>query len=98
MTSPGRSLCALTVTLGLTMHQGGKGDQDQKRTGATTEPVHGSLEYQIDGQPTKVYHAGEALTVPAGVVHPVRNVGTGTTTELATYVVEKGKPLLTVAR
>jgi quercetin dioxygenase-like cupin family protein len=27
----------------------------------------GSLEYQIDGQPTKVYHAGQALTVPAGV-------------------------------
>ena len=26
----------------------------------------GPLEYQIDGQPTKVYNAGEALTVPAG--------------------------------
>ena len=57
----------------------------------------GSLEYQIDGQPTKVYHAGEALTVPAGVVHAVRNVGATTAAELATYVVEKGKPLLTVA-
>ena len=29
--------------------------------------LEGSLEYQIDGQPTKVYNAGEALTVPAGV-------------------------------
>ena len=28
--------------------------------------LEGSLEYQIDGQPTKVYNAGEALTVPAG--------------------------------
>jgi quercetin dioxygenase-like cupin family protein len=36
----------------------------------------GSLEYQIDGQPTKVYHAGEALTVPAGVIHAVRNTDT----------------------
>ena len=60
--------------------------------------LEGSLEYQIDGQPTKVYNADEALTVPAGVIHAVRNVGTGTGTELATYVVEKGKPLLTVAR
>jgi hypothetical protein len=32
------------------------------------------------------------------VVHAVRNVGTGTATELATYVVERGKPLLTVAQ
>ena len=58
----------------------------------------GSLEYQIDGQPTKVYNAGEALTVPAGVIHAVRNTGTGNAAELATYVVEKGKPLLTVAQ
>ena len=48
----------------------------------------------------EVYNAGEALTVPAGVIHAVRNAGTGTGTgtELATYVVEKGKPLLTVAQ
>lgn len=59
--------------------------------------LEGSLEYSIDGQPAKVYNAGEALTVPAGVVHAVRNVGTGNAAELATYVVEKGKPLLTVA-
>jgi hypothetical protein len=32
------------------------------------------------------------------VIHAVRNVGTGIATELATYVVEKGKPLLTVAQ
>jgi hypothetical protein len=58
----------------------------------------GSLEYAIEGQPTKVYQAGEALTVPAGVIHAVRNVGTGTATELATYIIEKGKPVLTVAQ
>ena len=60
----------------------------------------GSLEYQIDGQPTKVYNAGEALTVPAGAIHAVRNAGTGTGTgaALATDVVEKGKPLLTLAQ
>jgi quercetin dioxygenase-like cupin family protein len=57
----------------------------------------GSLEYQIDGQPTKVYHAGEGLTVPAGVIHAVRNAGTSTGTALATDIVETGKPLLTAA-
>ena len=58
----------------------------------------GPLEYQIDGQPTKVYNAGEALTVPAGVIHAVRNTGTGIGTALATDIVERGKPLLTAAQ
>ena len=59
--------------------------------------LEGSLEYQIEGQPPKTCGAGEALTVPAGVVHAVRNAGTGNAAELATYVVEKGKPLRTLA-
>jgi hypothetical protein len=36
------------------------------------------------------------LTVPAGIIHAVRNVGSGNAAEFATYVVEKGKPLITV--
>ena len=32
--------------------------------------------------------------MPAEAVHAVRNVGEGIATELATYVVEKDKPLL----
>jgi quercetin dioxygenase-like cupin family protein len=58
--------------------------------------LEGSLEYQIDGQPAKTYNAGEALMVPAETVHSVRNVGDGNAAELATYVVEKGKPFLVV--
>jgi quercetin dioxygenase-like cupin family protein len=58
--------------------------------------LEGSLEYQVEGQATRTYNAGEALTVPAGVVHAVRNVGSGNAAELATYVVEKGKPLITL--
>ena len=59
--------------------------------------LEGSLEYQVEGQPARTFHAGDALTVPAGMVHAVRNVGSGNAAELATYVVEKGKPLLTLA-
>jgi quercetin dioxygenase-like cupin family protein len=58
--------------------------------------LEGSLEYQIEGQPPTTYEAGEVLLVPAGVVHAVRNVGSGNAAELATYVVEKGKPILTL--
>jgi quercetin dioxygenase-like cupin family protein len=59
--------------------------------------LEGSLEYQVEGQPTRTCNAGDALTVPAGVVHAVRNVGDGNASELATYVVEKGKPVIALA-
>jgi quercetin dioxygenase-like cupin family protein len=71
-----------------------------KHTHPGEEPIYileGSLEYQVEGQPTRTCNAGDALTVPAGVVHAVRNVGGGNASELATYVVEKGKPVITLA-
>jgi hypothetical protein len=37
------------------------------------------------------------LFVPAGTVYSAKNVGTGNGAALATYVVEKGKPLITLA-
>ena len=58
--------------------------------------LEGSLEYQIEGQSRKTYKAGEALLVPAETVPAVRNVGSGNAAELATHVVEKGKPFLEV--
>jgi quercetin dioxygenase-like cupin family protein len=58
--------------------------------------LEGSLEYDIDGQEPRTFHAGEALLVPAETVHAVRNVGAGNAAELATYIVEKGKPFLVV--
>jgi quercetin dioxygenase-like cupin family protein len=56
----------------------------------------GSLEYQVEGKPPQTLHAGDVLFIPAGTVHAARNVGADTASELATYVVEKGKPLLTL--
>lgn len=56
--------------------------------------LEGSLEYEIDGQPPTRVSAGEGLIVPAETVHAVRNVGLGNASELATYIVEKGKPFL----
>jgi quercetin dioxygenase-like cupin family protein len=58
--------------------------------------LEGLLEYQIDGEEPQTYEAGEALTIAAERIHAVRNVGSGTAAELATYVVEKGKPFLVV--
>ena len=59
--------------------------------------LEGSLEYRIEGEEARTVSAGEALVVPAETVHAVRCVGSASGTELATYVVEKGKPLITLA-
>src|SRR5262245_14755137 len=56
--------------------------------------VEGSLEYALDGRPPVTLKAGDVLFIPAGVPHAVTNVGSGNAAEIATYLVEKGKPLL----
>jgi len=58
--------------------------------------LEGSLEYQIDGRPPVTLNAGDVLLIPPETVHAVRNVGGGTAAELATYIVEKGKPFFVV--
>ena len=56
--------------------------------------LEGSLEYQVEGEAPVTLKAGEVLFIPAGTVHAAKNVGKGNGAELATYVVEKGKPLV----
>jgi quercetin dioxygenase-like cupin family protein len=56
--------------------------------------LEGSLEYQVDGQEPATLGPGDVFFVPAETVHAVKNVGSGNAAELATYVVEKGKPLV----
>jgi quercetin dioxygenase-like cupin family protein len=60
--------------------------------------LEGSLEYQFDGKPPVTLKAGEALFIPAGTIHSAKNVGKGNGAELATYIVEKGKPLVVLAK
>jgi quercetin dioxygenase-like cupin family protein len=59
--------------------------------------LEGTLEYEIDDKPVTV-KPGDVLFVPAGTVHSVKNIGTSNGAELATYVVEKGKPLITLVK
>jgi len=60
--------------------------------------LEGSLEYQVEGKPPVTLKAGDVFFIPAGTIHAAKNVGTGRGAELATYIVEKGKPLLTVVQ
>ncbi len=59
--------------------------------------LEGTLEYEIGGKKSTV-KAGDVLFVPAGTPHTATNIGSGNAAELATYVVEKGKPLITLVR
>jgi quercetin dioxygenase-like cupin family protein len=54
----------------------------------------GTLEYEIGGKKSRV-KAGDVLFVPAAMPHTATNMGSDNGAELATYVVEKGKPLIT---
>ena len=58
----------------------------------------GSIEYDVDGKPPVTLKAGDVLFISAGTVHAAKNVGTVPASELATYIVEKDKPLLTLVK
>ncbi|MFK4724376.1 quercetin dioxygenase-like cupin family protein [Bradyrhizobium niftali] len=58
----------------------------------------GAIEYAVEGKPPVTLKAGDVLFIPAGTVHAAKNVGTATASELATYIVAKDKPLLTLAK
>ena len=60
--------------------------------------LEGLLEYQLEGQPPVTLRPGEALFIPAGTIHSAKNVGGGNAAELATYIVEKGKPLVELGK
>jgi len=60
--------------------------------------LEGTLQLEVDGKPPVVLKAGDAFFVPAGTVHDGKNIGTGPAKVLATYVVEKGKPVATPAK
>jgi quercetin dioxygenase-like cupin family protein len=60
--------------------------------------LEGSLEYEVEGQSPVTLKAGEVLFIPAGVIHSARNNSNAKASELATYIVEKGKPILVLKK
>ena len=60
--------------------------------------IEGTLEYYIEGQSPVKVKSGDVLFVPAGAIHSAKNIGSVNGAELATYVVEKGKPLISLVK
>ncbi len=78
--------------------------QPSARTGRHSHPgeevgyiVEGTFAVEQDGKPAVTLGAGQAFLIPAGTIHNATNTGSGTGRVLATYIVEKGKPLATPA-
>ena len=58
--------------------------------------IEGEFEYQLEGKPPVRLKAGDVLFIPANTYHTAKNIGKSNAAELATYIVEKGKPLLVI--
>lgn len=56
--------------------------------------LEGTFVYEIEGELPVTLKAGDVLFIPAGKNHAAKNIGKDKAAELATYTVEKGKPLL----
>jgi quercetin dioxygenase-like cupin family protein len=59
--------------------------------------VDGSIRIEIAGRPAATLNAGQGFLIPANTVHNAVNVSASNAHLVATYIVEKGKPLATPA-
>ena len=64
----------------------------------STYILEGTVQLEIDGKPPVISKAGDVIFIPAGTIHSAKNIGTTPAKVLATYIVEKGKPLSTPAK
>jgi quercetin dioxygenase-like cupin family protein len=58
--------------------------------------VAGTVEMMIEGKASLTLHTGNGFLVPPGIPHNARDLGPGTGLMLSTYVVEVGRPLVTL--
>ena len=59
--------------------------------------LEGTSSLEIEGETPKLLKAGDSYVIPAGKVHDAKAVGDHPVKVIATYIVEKGKPLATAA-
>jgi len=59
--------------------------------------MQGTSIIEIEGEAPRTLKAGDSYTIPAGKVHDAKAIGDKPAKVLATYVVDKGKPLATPA-
>ena len=91
LTMPGYQAVLVAVTIPV-------GGREGRHIHPGTVLVHvqeGALTLDHDGRPTVTYKTGESLFVEPGKVHEGINRGNTPVKAIATFIVEKGKPLTT---
>jgi quercetin dioxygenase-like cupin family protein len=94
VTIPGYQNVLVAVTIPV-------GGREGRHTHPGTAIVHvteGALTLDHDGRPTATYKAGETFYVDADKVHEGINKGSAPVRAIASFVIEKGKPLTTQAK
>jgi quercetin dioxygenase-like cupin family protein len=92
LSTPGREMVQATIALA----PGAMAPNHSHPGEEVIYVLEGSFEYTVAGTPVRL-EPGGVLFIPAGTVHSARNLGTGNAVELATYIVEKGRPLIVPA-
>jgi quercetin dioxygenase-like cupin family protein len=82
------------VVLGLAeIAAGGAAGRHSHNGPETGYVIEGTTLLEIDGEAPKTLKTGDSYFIPAGKIHDAKAHGGATAKVLATYVVEKGKPL-----
>ncbi len=59
--------------------------------------IEGTIVLQVDGKPPMTVRAGEAFFTERGHIHNASNIGATTARAVDTYIIDKGKPVVTPA-
>jgi quercetin dioxygenase-like cupin family protein len=87
------------VVFGITELAGGFKSGRHSHPGLVLAYVaEGDFWYHVDGQPEKIYKAGESFQLPDRAIHNEGAAGSNPVKVMAVFVVEKGKPLVQPAQ
>ena len=90
-TNPGYQVVLVAVTIPV----GGREGRHMHPGTLVGQVLEGALTLEQEGRPTVIYKAGESILVEPGRVHEGINKGSVPIRIVATFVVEKGKPMTT---
>ena len=82
-----------TALVEVTIPAGGREGRHTHPGSAVVYVQEGQLTLDYEGMPTKTYKVGESFYIEPGKIHEGINNGATTVKAIASFVVEKGKPL-----
>ena len=82
-----------TALVEVTIPAGGREGRHTHPGSAVVYVQEGALTLAMEGVPDKTYQVGESFFIPTGKIHEGINRGTTGVKAIASFVVEKGKPL-----